>query len=51
MPHPILAVTVGDPAGIGPEICLKAVAGLRDRMAARMLALVLIGDAETLRAT
>ena len=25
-----LAVTLGDPAGIGPEICLKAWAALRD---------------------
>lgn len=44
MTHPILAITVGDPAGIGPEIALKAVAQLKDRLAARELALLLVGD-------
>ncbi len=49
--YPILAVTIGDPAGIGPEICLKAAASLAPRLAARQMALVLVGDAGVLRAT
>lgn len=44
MKHPVLALTIGDPAGIGPEIALKAVAHLKDRLAANELALVLVGD-------
>lgn len=44
MTQTILAITVGDPAGIGPEIALKAVAQLKDRLAARELALLLVGD-------
>ncbi|MCU0899347.1 MAG: 4-hydroxythreonine-4-phosphate dehydrogenase PdxA [Cypionkella sp.] len=44
MTHPLLAITVGDPAGIGPEIAIKAVDQLKDRLAARDLALVLVGD-------
>ena len=28
-----LAITMGDPAGIGPEIIVKAAAKLRDRLA------------------
>ena len=47
MTLPVLAVTVGDPAGIGPEICLKAA---RD-LAGQPVALVLIGDVGILRAT
>jgi 4-hydroxythreonine-4-phosphate dehydrogenase len=42
--HPVLAITLGDPAGIGPEICLKAVARLKDRLAARDMALLFVGD-------
>ena len=44
MTHPLLAITVGDPAGIGPEIALKAVDQLKDRLAARDMALLLVGD-------
>lgn len=44
MTQTTLAITVGDPAGIGPEIALKAVAQLKDRLAARELALLLVGD-------
>ena len=41
---PLLAVTMGDPAGVGPEICLKAT---RDHQGDRQ-ALVLFGDADVL---
>lgn len=51
MTHPILAVTIGDPAGIGPEICLKAASELAPRLAQNQMALVLIGDVDVLRAT
>lgn len=51
MTHPILAVTIGDPAGIGPEICLKAASDLAPRLAEGQMALVLIGDAEVLQTT
>lgn len=44
--NPLLALTVGDPAGIGPEIVLKAVTDPRTREA-RLLA---IGSMEALRA-
>lgn len=49
MTHAILAVTIGDPAGIGPEICLKAAASLSERLSDHQMALVLIGNAEVLR--
>ncbi|MCH7478782.1 MAG: 4-hydroxythreonine-4-phosphate dehydrogenase PdxA [SAR324 cluster bacterium] len=45
MAKPILAVTGGDPAGIGPEIALKALADKRLRATCRPL---LVGDAEVL---
>jgi 4-hydroxythreonine-4-phosphate dehydrogenase len=38
-PRPLLALTVGDPAGIGPEICLKAIAEREVRAAARIVVL------------
>lgn len=44
MQHPVLAITLGDPAGIGPEIALKAVAQLKSRMDTGELALVIVGD-------
>ncbi|OYU19369.1 MAG: 4-hydroxythreonine-4-phosphate dehydrogenase PdxA [Rhodobacteraceae bacterium PARR1] len=44
MSHPILGVTLGDPAGIGPEIALKAVARLKPRLDAGEFGLVLLGD-------
>lgn len=45
MPNPIVAVTMGDPAGIGPEICLSALANpaVTDRVRP-----ILIGDASRL---
>ncbi len=48
--HPCLAVTIGDPAGIGPEICLKAVRDLGTRLAAGEMSLVLVGDSGALQA-
>jgi 4-hydroxythreonine-4-phosphate dehydrogenase len=41
--RPVLAITVGEPAGIGPEIALRAAWALRDKLSA-----VLIGDAAVL---
>ncbi len=45
--RPLLALTLGDTAGVGPEIVLKTLADLAARSAARML---VVGDAELLRA-
>jgi 4-hydroxythreonine-4-phosphate dehydrogenase len=39
-----LAITMGDPAGIGPEIIVKACARLRDRLEASDLKLLVIGS-------
>ena len=39
-----LAITMGDPAGIGPEIIVKAAARLRDRLAAGTLKLLIVGS-------
>jgi 4-phospho-D-threonate 3-dehydrogenase / 4-phospho-D-erythronate 3-dehydrogenase len=39
-----LAITMGDPAGIGPEIIVKAARRLRDRLASGALRLVVIGS-------
>jgi 4-hydroxythreonine-4-phosphate dehydrogenase len=39
-----LAITMGDPAGIGPEIIVKACARLRDRLVASDLKLLVIGS-------
>ncbi len=41
MIRPVVAVTLGDPAGIGPEIVLKA---LRERRLREQVKLVVIGD-------
>jgi len=43
MPGPRIAITMGDPAGIGPEIILSAVAELRPRVEAGELELLVIG--------
>jgi 4-hydroxy-L-threonine phosphate dehydrogenase PdxA len=41
--RPVIAATIGDPAGIGPEVCVKALAtGVLDELCRP----VLIGDAE-----
>ncbi|RMG48678.1 MAG: 4-hydroxythreonine-4-phosphate dehydrogenase PdxA [Acidobacteria bacterium] len=45
---PLLAVTTGDPCGIGPEVVLKAVSDERAATAARLLVL---GDEQHLRRT
>lgn len=44
MPPRHLAITMGDPAGIGPEIIVKAAARLRPRLEAGRLGLVVIGS-------
>jgi 4-hydroxythreonine-4-phosphate dehydrogenase len=48
---PRIALTMGDPAGIGPEIILKAVLQLQGRLDEGSLELVVIGCAATYRAT
>ena len=40
--RPVMAVTSGDPAGIGPEVCLQAASS--DRL--RVSQLILVGDAD-----
>jgi 4-hydroxythreonine-4-phosphate dehydrogenase len=45
MTSPILGLTMGDPAGVGPEIVLKALRDLAPREAAGELSLVVIGTA------
>lgn len=42
---PILGLTMGDPAGIGPEICLRA---LREPSVLKMCTPVLFGDVSVL---
>jgi 4-hydroxythreonine-4-phosphate dehydrogenase len=51
MKHPArLALTMGDPAGIGPEIIIQAAKRLRERVHAGALELVAFGSPEALRA-
>ena len=45
-PKPLLGLTMGDPAGIGPEICLRA---LRDSGVLEECVPILFGDAGVLR--
>lgn len=40
------AITIGDPSGIGPEVCMKALSKLPDRMRRRI---VVIGDRAVLK--
>lgn len=40
----IIALAMGDPAGVGPEICAKAIARLAPRIRGRELGVVLIGS-------
>src|SRR3954471_17740956 len=49
MTPPRLAITMGDPAGIGPEIIAKACARLAPRMMAGEFALGVIGSVVALR--
>src|SRR5439155_21465569 len=44
--RPILGLTMGDPAGIGPEICLRA---MREPSVLKICTPVLFGDAGVLR--
>lgn len=44
--RPLIAATIGDPAGIGPEVCVKAANALRS---APDCDLLLIGDLEVVR--
>ena len=46
---PHLAVTMGDPAGIGPEIIVKACQRLSERLRQGQLRLLIIGDIGALR--
>jgi 4-hydroxythreonine-4-phosphate dehydrogenase len=48
--NPHLAITMGDPAGIGPEIIVKACEQLRDRLDAGGLRLLVVGSCPALRA-
>ena len=45
---PLLAVSMGDPAGVGPEVILKAAAALARRRCAP--AIVVVGDLSAMRA-
>src|SRR5829696_9013486 len=45
----LLAITMGDPAGIGPEIIVKACLRLKDRIDTGELRLVIIGSGRGLR--
>jgi 4-hydroxythreonine-4-phosphate dehydrogenase len=45
---PHLAITMGDPAGIGPEIIVKACAALKERLLSGDLRLVVIGSGPAL---
>lgn len=45
---PHLAITMGDPAGVGPEIIVKACARLKPRLAAGDLRLLIVGSAPSL---
>ena len=49
MPKRHLAITMGDPAGIGPEIILKACARLRSRLESSDLKLLIIGSGRALQ--
>jgi len=46
-----IAITLGDPAGIGPEIALKAIEALDKRLSAGEFRLLIVGDVATLQST
>jgi 4-hydroxythreonine-4-phosphate dehydrogenase len=50
-PPPRLGLTMGDPAGIGPEIILKSLDALGNRVAAREFAPVVVGTASCIAAS
>ena len=43
-----VAITMGDPAGVGPEIIVKAIRRLKDRLDSGSLKLVVIGSKSAL---
>ena len=45
---PLLAISMGDPAGVGPEVILKAASALANRRGAPSIAVV--GDMSAMRA-
>ena len=45
---PLLAISMGDPAGVGPEVILKAAAALASRRGAPSI--VVVGDLSAMRA-
>ena len=49
MTHPHLAITMGDPAGIGPEIIVRACDRLRQRIDTGDLRLLIIGSGAALK--
>ena len=51
MPPPTIALTMGDPAGVGPEIILKAIQRLDARLADGTLNLLVIGSRAALDLT
>lgn len=44
--RPLIAITMGDPAGIGPEICLRAAS---DAGALKVSGTLIVGDADLLK--
>ena len=50
MPSPRIAISTGDPAGIGPEIILKAAHALQGRIEDGAFSLIVLGSAATHRA-
>ena len=45
---PVVAITIGDPAGIGPEVVIKALA---DPQLAQLAHWIVVGDARVLERT
>jgi 4-hydroxythreonine-4-phosphate dehydrogenase len=50
MPAPVIAITMGDPAGIGPEIIVKACDRLAERTSSGSLRLLVLGSRTALDA-
>ncbi|MDG1890624.1 MAG: 4-hydroxythreonine-4-phosphate dehydrogenase PdxA [Verrucomicrobiota bacterium] len=46
MKHPVIAITMGDPSGVGPEICLKA---LNNPKLLRVCSPIVFGDVDVLK--
>ena len=47
--NPHIAITMGDPAGVGPEIIVKACLAVKDRLARGDVRLLVIGSNQALR--